>query len=335
MIAQRFRMPAEWDRHERTVMSWPANRSIWGNSFERAKDEYAATARAIAGFEPLLMVVNPGDEADAAARCGPSVDIVSMPIDDSWMRDSGPIVVRDAGGNRQGLHFRFNAYGERFPHARDARVGARVLAHLKIGMHKSEMILEGGSIAVDGEGTLITTEQCLLNPNRNPDMTRAAIERELTAQLGAEKVIWLPWGRVEDLHTDGHVDVVCMFVRPGVVIAQGCEDRSNPNYERMQANLRILRTTADARGRQLQIIELPMLPLVEVNTTPTLVSNANAYFVNRGLIVPVAGTPEDDRVLEIFRRACPEREVVGVGAAAIGFGGGGIHCITQQIPMGA
>jgi len=333
MQATRFRMPAEWDRHERTVMSWPANVSLWGDALELAKEEYAATARAIARFEPVLMVANPGDEADAAKRCGADVDVVGLPIDDSWMRDSGPIIVRDTEGRREGIHFRFNAYGERFaPYDKDALVGARVLEHLKIPVRRSELVLEGGSIIVDGEGTLITTEQCLMNVNRNPGWTREDIERELMLQLGVEKIIWLRWGREEDHHTDGHVDVVCMFIRPGVVIAQGCEDASNPNYPRMQANLKALRAARDAAGRPLDIIELPLLPLVDFGGGKIMVSNANAYLVNGGLIVPLAGVSEEERALKIFARVCPDREVVGVPARAIGYGGGGLHCITQQIP---
>ncbi len=326
-------MPAEWERHERTLMAWPVNRAIWPDVFDQAKDEYAATARAIARFEPVLMVVNPGDESEAARLCGPSVDIIPIPIDDSWIRDSGPIIVRSADGHRQGIDFRFNAYGNRFPHEKDVLLAERVLEHLQIEHVSSGLILEGGSITVDGEGTLVTTEQCLLGENRNPTMRRGDIEAELRNRLGVEKIVWLPFGRLEDTHTDGHVDVVCMFARPGVVIAQGCDDRTDPNYERMQIDLAVLRSSRDARGRQMQVLELPMLPLVDVNGHPTLVSNANAYFVNGALIVPVAGSAQDERALDVFRQACPDREIVAVNARTIGFGGGGIHCITQQVPV--
>jgi len=194
------------------------------------------------------------------------------------------------------------------------------------------MVLEGGSITVDGEGTLITTEQCLLHANRNPGWTREEIERELCSQLGAEKVIWLRWGRVEDLHTDGHVDLVCMFVRPGVVIAQSCSDPTDPNYARLRSNLRTLRAATDAHGRSLEVIELPLLPLTRVTGSYIMVSNCNFYLVNGGVIVPLAGTDDDIEVLAIFQRACSDREVVGVPGRAVALGGGGAHCITQQIP---
>ena len=333
--ATRFRMPAEWDPHERTVMSWPTSAPIWANALEDARQEYAATARAIARFEPVLMVANPGDEASASKGCGPGVDVIALPIDDSWMRDSGPIIVRDDEGRREGVHFRFNAYGERFvPYDKDAEIASRVLEHLEIPSRRSQLVLEGGSITVDGDGTLITTEQCLLNANRNPGWTRDEIEDELREQLGVAKIIWLRWGRLEDRHTDGHVDVVCMFVRPGAVIVQGCDDPANPNYQRMQSNLKTLRAATDARGRPLQIIELPLLPLVEVCGERVLVGNTNFYFANSGIVVPVADEARGDGVLDIFRRACPTHQVVAVRARMIGFGGGGIHCITQQIPAG-
>jgi len=313
-------------------MSWPVNKGIWGDTFAQAKDEYAQTARAIARFERLLIVVNPGDEAEAARRCGSKVEIMACPIDDSWMRDSGPIITRDAKGLREGVHFRFNAYGARFPFEKDALVATRVLEHLRLPIRRSELVLEGGSITVDGEGTVITTEQCLLNANRNPGWTREEIERELCSQLGLERVIWLRWGRIEDLHTDGHVDLVCMFVRPGVVIAQGCADSTNPNYARLQSNLRTLRASLDAHGRRLEVIELPLLPLERVAGQQIMVSNANFYLVNGAVIVPLAGSADDATVLEIFKSACPDREVVGVPGSAIALGGGGVHCITQQIP---
>lgn len=328
-------MPAEWQRHERTVMAWPTSNPIWARGLDEARSEYAVAARAIARFEPVMMVASPADESEAARRCGDGVEVVALPIDDAWMRDSGPIIVTDTNGRRTGIHFRFNAYGERFvPYDEDAQIGARVLDHLKIPMRRSELVLEGGSISVDGEGTLVTTEQCLLNPNRNPGWTRDEIERELCLQFGVEKIIWLRFGRVEDIHTDGHVDVVCMFVGPGVVIAQGCEDLANPNYARMQSNLKTLRAATDARGRPLHIVELPLLPLVDVLGRQTMVSNANFYLANGAVVVPAADAQTGDGVLDLFRRALPDREVVALEARMIGYGGGGIHCITQQIPAG-
>ena len=330
----RFRMPAEWHRHERTLMSWPTAHPVWGGRVADARLEYATVAKTIARYEPVLVVADPGDASEAAKQCGAGVDVVALPIDDAWLRDSGPLIVFDVAGARTGMCFAFNAYGGRFvPYDSDASIAERVLGHLRIDVMRSPLVLEGGSIAVDGEGTLIATEQCLLNANRNPGWTRAEIEAELRERLGAERIIWLRWGRIEDEHTDGHVDVVCMFVRPGVVVVQGCDDTSNPNYARLAANLRVLRESTDALGRNFEIIELPMQPLVLVSGRSVLVSNVNSYVCNGAVIVPVADAESGDGVLEIIRRAMPDRDVVGVRAQMIGFGGGGIHCVTQQIPV--
>jgi agmatine deiminase len=327
-----WRMPAEWEPHERCLMAWPTRASIW-HDVEVALAEYAGVANAIAGFEPVLMVANPGDGPAARRLLAAGVDVLELPIDDSWMRDNGPIFVVDDRGGRAGVHFAFNAWGERFPPwDKDAAVGEPLLAQLGIERIASRMVLEGGSISVDGEGTLVTTEQCLLNPNRNPDMDREQIERELRERLGVENVLWLPFGHAEDMHTDGHVDGVCAFIRPGVVVAQTCPIPGHPDAERMAANRDVLATARDARGRALEVVELPQYPYVDVGGTRTRVSYANFYLANGAVIVPLAGHAFDAEVLEILAAAMPEREVVGVRASTIASGGGGVHCITQQVP---
>jgi len=325
-------MPAEWEPHERCVMAWPTRASLWYD-IDVALAQYAGVANAIAAFEPLLMVASPGDGAAARRMLSGDVDVLELPIDDSWMRDNGPIFVVDDQGGRAGVHFRFNAWGERFPPwDRDAAVGEPLLAHLGIPRIPSAMVLEGGSISVDGEGTLVTTEQCLLNPNRNPGMSREQIEQELRQRLGVEKIVWLPYGHAEDMHTDGHVDGVCVFIRPGVVVAQTCPMPGHPDEGRMAANRVVLAATPDARGRTLEVVELPQYPYVDVGGNRTRVSYANFYLANGGAIVPLAGHPYDDEVLELLAAAMPEREIVGVLASTVASGGGGVHCITQQVP---
>ena len=170
------------------------------------------------------------------------------------------------------------------------------------------MVLEGGSLTVDGQGTLITTEQCLLNENRNPGLTREAIEAELKRCLGIEKVIWLRYGHFEDSHTDGHVDGVCTYARPGVVVAQTCEDPANPNFRLMAENLEILRSAMDAAGRPLEVIELPQLPYFDLDGEELMVSYVNFYVANGGVVVPIAGHPMDTEALSIIASAFPERE---------------------------
>ena len=327
------RMPAEWTPHERCLMAWPTRPELWQGQYEAATAEYAAVAQAIARFEPVLMVAAPGLGDDARRRCGPNVDVIELPIDDSWLRDSGPIFVLDPDGARTGVDFRFNAWGERFfPYADDDRLPERLLAHLGIERIPVEMVLEGGSLTVDGEGTLITTEQCLLNPNRNPGWSREQIEDMLRQALGVEVIIWLPFGLAEDSVTDGHVDGVCAFVRPGAALLQTVVDPSDPNWDRLEANRRVLQQSRDAAGRAIEILEMPYLGHAEVGGRRVRVPSVNFYIANGAVIAPTSGEPTDDAMLARIADAFPDREVVPVPARVIGFGGGGVHCITQQVP---
>ncbi len=329
------RMPAEWAPHERCLMAWPvAQRTeLWGPMYEAALAEFAGVARAIARFEPVLMVAAPGAGAQARAACGAAVEVVELPIDDSWMRDSGPIFCLDDTGARHGVTFRFNSWGEKFlPYDQDALLAGRLLEQLGEPRVASQMVLEGGAITVDGEGTLITTEQCLLNPNRNPSMDRGQIEDELRARLGVERVVWLPFGQYDDPHTDGHVDGVCAFTAPGRVILQTCSIPGHPDVERSAANRAALEAATDAAGRALEIVELPYLPFVDVGGEELAVSYLNFYIANGGVIVPLAGHADDARALALLADVFPDREIVGVPGPVISYGGGGVHCITQQVP---
>jgi agmatine deiminase len=324
-----MRMPAEWAEHEACLMAWPTRTrtELWGKAYRQAQAEYAEVARAISRFEPVLMVAMPGQGDEARHACGQdNIDVIELPIDDSWLRDSGPIFVTD-GAQRQGVDFRFNSWGEKYlPYDKDSEITQRILDHLNIDRITSDIVLEGGAISVDGEGTLITTEQCLLHPNRNPGMTRDQIEQELKARLGVTTVIWLPYGHFDDRDTDGHVDGVCVFIGPGRVVVQSCDDQDMPDYERMAANIEVLRAAS------LEIVEVPYMPWVEVAGEPTSVGYVNFYLANGGVVVPIAGVPDDEAALAILRDAMPDREVVGVVAKAIAHGGGGVHCITQQLP---
>jgi len=261
--------------------------------------------------------------------------VVELPLDDSWMRDSGPIFVLDRGGTRAGVDFRFNGWGEKFgPWDRDDAISRLLLEHLGVPRFESPLVLEGGSITVDGEGTLIATEQCLLHPSRNPEAGREGIERALRDFLGIEKVIWIPHGLVHDYDTDGHVDNVAAFVRPGAVLLQTVSDPASPDYERLQENLERLRAATDARGRALEIAELDVLPETDVRGLPGCVPYLNLYLVNGGAIVPVCGDdPDRDvEVLELLAPLFEGRELVPVPARTLAEGGGGVHCITQQVP---
>jgi agmatine deiminase len=323
-----MRMPAEWAPHERTIVCWPARETMWQERFADAKAEHAAVVNAIAAFEPVTLAVDPSQEAEARAAVRGDVDIVPIPLDDSWSRDSGPIFVT-AGGRRAGVHFGFNAWGEMFePYDRDAEFGARVLEHLgEERVDARDLILEGGSIAVDGEGTLITTEQCLLHPSRNPALSREQIEARLCEALGVERVVWLGLGLVEDGDTDGHVDNICAWIEPGKVLLQTVADEADPNYEHCRENARRL---ADAG---IEVVELDVLPRLDVDGPPTVVPYVNYYIANGALIVPVTGAETDTDALALLERLYPGREAVPVSGTTLALGGGGVHCITQQVPQ--
>ncbi|MFE5914074.1 agmatine/peptidylarginine deiminase [Streptomyces wedmorensis] len=328
-----FRMPAEWSAHEGCLMAWPVREDLWGGVLDDVKEEYANVARAINAFEPVTMIAPPGHGDEARTRCGDGITVVEMAQDDSWFRDSAPLFVLDADGNRAGVDFRFNAWGRKHsPYDSDDRISALILEHLGVERIASDMILEGGAITVDGEGTLITTEQCLLHPNRNPGMNRDEIETELKSRLGVDKVVWLPYGGLLDTETDGHVDGVCAFAAPGKVVVSLPDDPAHPDYARMRANRAVLEATTDAQGRPFEIIDVPQTVFVEMAGGEVEVSYLNYYVANGGVVVPVAGLPRDDEALAVIEAAYPGRKVVGVRAPGIAYGGGGVHCITQQIP---
>ena len=328
-----FTQPPEWVRHERTLVAWPARRALWGPQLAAAKATYAEVIRAIARFEPVLVVANVGDGAEAVAATSDAgthpVEVIEEPIDDSWLRDNGPIVVFDASGRRAAIDFRFNAWGERFrPFDADAAVAARLCDRLGLPRHVAPLVLEGGAVTVDGTGTLVTTEQCLRNPNRNPDLDQDEIEAALRAWLGVERIVWLERGLVEDRDTDGHVDNVAAFVAPGVVLAQGVPDAANPNAEILADN----RARLVAAG--LEVLPIDVLPYDTVGDTRVVVPPLNCYLVNGGVIVPVAdGDPAAaDVTAQRFAEVMPERDVVTVPSSVLAYGGGGVHCITQQVP---
>lgn len=322
-------MPAEWAPHEMTLVAWPQREEAWrGTTIDQARDSHAEVVAAIAEFEPVLLVADPSQAAEARRRVPDrNVEMLEASIDDSWLRDSGPIFVAD-GDRRAAVDFRFNAWGEAFgPYENDAAIAARILDHLEVERIPSELVLEGGSIAVDGNGTLLTTEQCLLAPTRNPDLGREEIERAVAEPLGVDRVVWLDRGLVEDGDTDGHVDNICAFIEPGRVLLQTAAE-GDPNFENGQENLALL----EAAG--LEVVELDLLPRIERNGDPIVVPYTNYYIANGALIVPVSGyDPDmDAQALELLARLYPGREAVGIDGRTLALGGGGIHCITQQVP---
>jgi agmatine deiminase len=323
-----MRTPAEWEEHERTIMGWPCRAELWGETIDQARADYAAVANAIAAFEPVSMIANAGhDAADARAACSANVEVVELPLDDSWLRDCGPIYTCGDHGERIAVHFRFNAWGEKFASwDRDAAVGGLIAEQLGDQVREAPMVLEGGSILTDGQGTLLTTEQCLLHPSRNPDLSREQIEAQLRESLAVERFVWLGHGLLEDRDTDGHVDLIAAFTAPGQVLLQTVPE-DNPNYAHCEEN----RSRLAAAG--IEVLQMPLLPYGEVAGEQIAAGYMNLYICNRAVIVPLTQAEFDDVALDIISRAFPGREIVGVPGLILAYGGGGPHCITQQVPV--
>jgi agmatine deiminase len=326
-------MPAETDCHERTLMAWPtaamAESGLWGDAgLDSARDVYAAIASTISAFEPLTLVASPGEADDAGRRCDGRVEVVPLPLDDSWMRDTGPVVVVAGGGDRHALNFGFNAWGGKWaPWDADAAVGSRIAEHLGLPVHDIPMVLEGGSIAVDGAGTLVTTERCLLNPNRNPRLTRHDIEGTLREALDVHRIVWLADGIAEDDGTDGHVDNVVAFSAPGRALLQGCSDSDNPNHVIAIDNRKRL------EAADVDVTCVPELPYARAGGSRLLpVPYVNLYALNGAVLVPTADAAADDAMLALIAEEYPGREVIAVPGAVLAHGGGGVHCITMQVP---
>lgn len=319
-------VPGEFAPHQRTLICWPTRRDLYGEHMAEAKRAHAALARTVSGFEPVTMIATPADAHEARRACGDSVDVVGIPIDDSWVRDSGPIYAFE-DGRLVAQDWIFNGWGNKFvPFDDDAALAARWAAHAGHAVRSIDMVLEGGSITVDGT-TVVTTEQCLLNPNRNPHLDRASIESRLRAELGMSDVVWLPHGLSMDDDTDGHVDNVAAFVAPGVLVIQGCADATLVDHAQLVVNREV------AERHALVVREIPVLPVIEWGGRTVQVPYLNFYLVNGGVIVPVCGHADDDEMLALLAEFIPDREVVGLDVGGVlAYGGGGIHCVTQQIP---
>ncbi len=328
-----FAMPAEWEPQARCWMAWPCRGQTWGDQLGAARQAYAEVAQAIGGFEPVTMVARPKQIAEVSLTTG--VSALPLAIDDSWLRDNGPTFVRNGAGEVAGVHWRWNAWGGKYEdRERDAEVAQAILEHLKMRRYAASFVMEGGAIHCDGQGTVLTTEAVLLNPNRNPGMTKADMEEQLGLFLGARKVIWLGQGLKDD-DTDGHVDNLACFVRPGVVMALSTSDPADDNYAVLADNLARLKAATDAAGKPLEIIEVEQpKPRLGRDGRRMTMSYINFYIANGAVIVPAFEDAQDRRAFEACVRAFPDRQVVQVPASDIVYGGGGIHCITQQQPAG-
>ena len=349
-----YRMPGEFERHSGCWMLWPERPDNWRLGAKPAQAAFAAVATAIAGSEPVSVGASAAQFANARRMLPASVRVVELSSNDAWMRDVGPTFVVDARGGVRGVDWKFNAWGGLnggiyFPWDLDDAVAHKVLEVEGRDRYRAPFVLEGGAIHVDGQGTVVTTEECLLNPNRNPHLTRAEIEALLARYLGIETVVWLGRGVHLD-ETDGHVDNLCAYVRPGEVVLTWTDDRSDPQYEISGDALERLMQARDARGRRFKVHKLTQpgplrmtreeaggVDVVEGSQPRTAGarlagSYVNFYVGNRRVVVPLLDPKRDGAALRKLRELFPRREVVGVPGREILLGGGNIHCITQQVP---
>jgi agmatine deiminase len=330
-----YHMPAEWEPHAATWLSWPHNRKTWPGKFEPIPHLWATLVRTLAEFEPVHVLAGGGEVmAEARAMVGqvPNVTLHDIPTNDAWLRDCGPTFLVGAGRPPALVGWRYNAWGGKYPpFDSDERIG-RILAE-RLGRRRFEpgIVLEGGAIDPNGRGTILTTEQCLLNPNRNPHLTRADIERYLADYCDARHVLWLGEGIAGD-DTDGHIDQLARFVGPSTVVAIVEDDPADENYRPLQDNLARLRTMTDQDGRALEIVTLPMPRPIHYENRRVPAGYANFYIANGVVIVPIYDDPADQVVLDTLARLFPGRQIRGLGAIDLVWGLGAFHCVTQQEP---
>ncbi|MFE2989813.1 agmatine/peptidylarginine deiminase [Streptomyces sp. NPDC059262] len=333
-----FHMPPEWAPHERTWMAWPSPNPTFTNDEElaEAREAWASVARAVRRFEPVTVIVAPGQSDSARALLGDDIDLVERDLDDAWMRDIGPtFVVGD--GRLAAVDWTFNGWGAQdwavWEH--DAKIARHIADLAGVPVHSSSLVNEGGGIHVDGEGTVLLTETVQLDPDRNPGRTKAEVEQEIHARIGTTKAIWLPRGLTGDYGvygTRGHVDIVAAFAAPGVVLVHSQQDSAHPDHELSKQLIAQLKGETDAKGRPLEVVEVPAPTVLKDDEGWVDYSYINHYLCNDGVVLCSFDDPNDEVAAGIFRRLFPDRTVQLVDARTIFAGGGGIHCITQQQP---
>ncbi|XP_062158148.1 agmatine deiminase [Alnus glutinosa] len=360
-----YRMPAEWETHSNCWMGWPERPDNWRDNAVPAQCVYAKIASAISKFEPVTVCASAAQWPNARSQLPKNIRLIEMSMNDSWFRDTGPtfVVSKDASNSGTsmpkvaGIDWNFNSWGGiddgcYQDWSLDLHVARKILDIERLPRFPQSLVLEGGSIHVDGEGTCLTTEECLLNKNRNPHLNKGQIENELKAYLGVRKVIWLPRGLYGDDDTNGHIDNMCCFVKPGVVLLSWTNDENDPQNERSAAAFSVLTSATDANGRKLEVIKLHVPgPLymtdeeaagliqdgeakLRLPGTRLAASYVNFYIANGAIILPQFGDQKwDDEAVHVVSLAFPNHEVVRIeGAREIVLGGGNIHCITQQQP---
>lgn len=351
-----FYMPSELAEHKCTYILWPEREDNWRQNAEPAQTAFETVIRTIAKYEPVVVGVNQSQYLHLLEMNIPNVQIVEISNNDAWIRDTGATFVNDGLGHQRAIDWKFNAYGGLvnglyFPWDFDDYIAAKMAAIEDVDYyHLSDFVLEGGSVHSDGEGTILTTEECLLDLGRNPDLSKEEVEEKLKTYLGAEKVLWLPQGIYMDEDTNGHVDNICQFVAPGKVVLAWEDNQDDPQYARSKAALDYLESVTDAKGRKLEVTKIhvpnPVLITKEESSGVDVVegtfprnegdrlpaSYINYYNCNGAIILPIFDDPHDQAAIDALKQLFPDRTIEPIYARELLLGGGNIHCITQQVP---
>jgi len=344
MALYQFSQPAEWEPHKSCWLAWPSHEDLWGEILDEVQREFVALCTAIADPDPatgfsrgehLEILVPDAKQLKIAQKAlvGLSVHFHLIPFGDIWIRDTAPVFMKDSQGKVTAFCFGFNGWGGKYELPHDSEVSAQVAQASGCPSVSIPWILEGGSIEVDGEGTCLTSRQCLLNPNRNPHMGEAEIEKGLQETYGVQKVIWLNDGLLND-HTDGHIDTIARFAAPGLALCMEANEADDPNRQVMLEIAKDLEAAVDAQGRKLTVVRVPSPgKITDEDGRIMPASYLNFYISNKSVIVPTYGSPYDADAVAIIAKCFPSKRTVGRSAKAILEGGGAFHCITQQVPV--
>lgn len=347
-------MPGEFEEHLATLLLWPERRDIWRDGARPAQRSLRDLAIIISRYEPVIVGVTSSQFMNARHMLPKEIPVVEVSYDDAWIRDTAPAFITN-GDSLKGINWRFNSWGgveegSYFPWMLDDLLSRKIAEWFRMPLIDAPFVIEGGGIHVDGEGTLIACKDCLLNPNRNPGVSENAIEAYFHDALGIDKVIWINRGLYLE-ENNGHIDNMCAFVRPGTVLLAWCNDENDPQYEISKDAYEVLKNETDAKGRPMEVIKMPLPPNIYITkeeeegietslyALPRLkgdkvpASYINYYFINGGVIVPQFNCAQDKEVLDIFLKVFPDRDVIGFNPHEFLLGGGGVHCMTMQVPL--
>ena len=332
-----YRLPAEWEPHAATWLAWPHRRATWLGDFAVIPEVFAGVARLLAAYEPVKVIGAGEPLAEARRHLADiaGVECVEIATNDAWLRDTGPVFLvprESASAAAAAVAWGWNAWGGKYPPwDDDARVAHAIADRVGQAVFEPGIVLEGGAIETDGDGTLLVNERCVVDDRRNPGLSRDAMEQALRDQLGVERVVWVG-GELQGDDTDGHIDQLARFVAPGRVVAARQPDAGDPNHASLEDNLAILRQAHDARGRRLDVIPIDIPPRFAFAGVQLPASHLNFYVANGAVLVPVFGSPTDEPALETLAAAFPGRRIEPVPCHALVRGRGALHCITRDQP---